>query len=71
MASSSSTTPVSPTPQPSTSERSKTPEVVPVASTEAVVDASAVRSSAPGEATPVAPSPFSDGFQALMKFLSY
>ena len=31
-----------------------------MASTEAMVDASAVRPSASGEATPVAPSPFSD-----------
>jgi hypothetical protein len=60
MASSSSTTPVSPTPQPDAGERSETPEVAPTASTEAVVDALAVRSSAPGEATPVAPSPFSN-----------
>ena len=60
MASSSSTTPVNLTPQLGTGERSETPGAALAASTEAVVDASAVRSSVPGGATPVALSPFSD-----------
>ena len=60
MASSSSATPVSPTPQPGPGERSETTEAAPTASTKAVVNTSAVRFSARGKATPVAPSPFSD-----------
>ncbi len=60
MASSSSTTPVSPTPQPSIGERSETPEAVPTASTEAVVGTPVALSPVPGEATPVAPSSVSD-----------
>ena len=62
MASSSSATPVSPTPQPGPGERSETTEAAPAASTKAVVNTSAVRFSARGKATPVAPSPFSDDF---------
>uniref|UniRef100_A0A2N9HX07 Aminotransferase-like plant mobile domain-containing protein n=1 Tax=Fagus sylvatica TaxID=28930 RepID=A0A2N9HX07_FAGSY len=60
MASSSSTIPVSPSPQPATGEGSWIPVAASTTSTEAVVDTSAVRSSAPGEATLVAPSSFSD-----------
>ena len=60
MASSSFTTPVSLSPQPATGEGSGVSMAALTASTEVVVDASAVRSSAPSEATPVAPSSFSD-----------
>uniref|UniRef100_A0A2N9IQ05 Aminotransferase-like plant mobile domain-containing protein n=1 Tax=Fagus sylvatica TaxID=28930 RepID=A0A2N9IQ05_FAGSY len=60
MVSSSSTTPVNPTPQLGTGERSETPEAALAASIEAAVDALAVRSSVPGGATPVALSPFFD-----------
>ncbi len=60
MASPSSTTPVGPTSQPNTGERSKTPAVVPAASTEIVVDAPVAPPPVLGEATPVAPSSVSD-----------
>ena len=60
MASPSSTTPVNLTSQPSTGERSKTPVVVPAASTEAMVDAPVAPPPVLGEAPPVAPSFGSD-----------
>uniref|UniRef100_A0A2N9IU44 Aminotransferase-like plant mobile domain-containing protein n=1 Tax=Fagus sylvatica TaxID=28930 RepID=A0A2N9IU44_FAGSY len=60
MASPPSATPVGPTSQPSTGERSETPASVPTASTETVVDATVVPPLVPGEATPVAPSSVSD-----------
>uniref|UniRef100_A0A2N9IBE5 Aminotransferase-like plant mobile domain-containing protein n=1 Tax=Fagus sylvatica TaxID=28930 RepID=A0A2N9IBE5_FAGSY len=59
MASSSSMPPISPTPQPSTGERSGVPAAASTTSTEAVVGAPMAPSSAPGEATPVAPSSIS------------
>ena len=65
MASSSSTTLVSPSLQPSTSEGSETPSVVPAASIEAMVDAPAALSTVPGEATPATPSSVSDETENL------
>ena len=58
MASFSSTPPVGPSPQPTIGEGSGIPVVASTAPTKAVVDTPVVRSSAPGEASPVAPSSF-------------
>uniref|UniRef100_A0A2N9G0K2 Aminotransferase-like plant mobile domain-containing protein n=1 Tax=Fagus sylvatica TaxID=28930 RepID=A0A2N9G0K2_FAGSY len=60
MASSSFTPSVSPSPPSSTGERPEIPLAASKASTEAVVDATAVCPSFPGEATSVAPPSFSD-----------
>ena len=59
MASSSSVPPASPVPQPTIGERSGIPGAASTMSTEVVVDALVVPSSAPGEVTPVASSSIS------------
>uniref|UniRef100_A0A2N9GQP8 Aminotransferase-like plant mobile domain-containing protein n=1 Tax=Fagus sylvatica TaxID=28930 RepID=A0A2N9GQP8_FAGSY len=65
MASSFSTIPVSPPPQPNAGEGLETPLVVPTASTEVMVDAPVAPSAVPGEATSVAPSSVSGDAEDL------
>jgi hypothetical protein len=65
MASSSSTTPVSPSLQPSTGKGLETPSVVPAASTETMVDAPTTLPPVLGEATLMAPSSIFDETEDL------